>query len=559
VAPQEVSPDGRKLAFIAADADGKLRLWIRPLDSLEARVLPGIEIASGPLPFFWSFDSRFIAFRSADNRLKKVDVSGGPAQTICDVRGDVGGGSWSRDGVIVYGDVESGLMRVSAAGGTPTALTTPDPSRQESGHVSPKFLPDGRHFLYFRYSSKAGNSGIYVGAIDVKPSEQSSQPLFANQATPIYYLPSASSGTSGISSNGYLLFYREGTVLAQAFDSNKLELSGDPVPVAEQVGNFEGVSGFFSASSNGVLVYVGGGSAGNAQLTWFDRQGKNLGTVGEPGIFGTLALSRDGKQAAASDSLAADQGKLQLFDLTRGGDATRFTFDTSEDIYPVFSPDGGRIVFTSLRDGSANLYQKLTNGAKDEEPLLKSAEAKYPSSWSRDGRFLLYTDVSPKTKDDIWILPLEGGRKAPVLFQGTEFNETMGRFSPDGRWIAYYSDESGHYEVYIREFSLGSDGKPEPTAKHQISNGGGTGGSWRDDGKELIYVALDRRTVMSAEITTQPVFESSLAKPLFRTPAGAGTGTTTADGNRFLIAVPVNQGGPQQFTVVQNWQAGLKK
>jgi Tol biopolymer transport system component len=175
-----VSPDGRKIAFIAPDGQGQLHLWIRSLDSLDARVLPGIEIASGPLPFFWSYDSRFIAFRSPDNKLKKADVSGGPAQTVCDVR------ATCRDGVIVYGDVGSGLMRVSPAGGTPTALTAPDLSRQENGHVSPKLLPDGRHFLYFRYSSRPGNSGIYVGSIDAKPTEQSSQPLFANQATPVY-------------------------------------------------------------------------------------------------------------------------------------------------------------------------------------------------------------------------------------------------------------------------------------------------------------------------------------------------------------------------------------
>ncbi len=560
VAPQEVSPDGRKLAFIAADADGQQHLWIRSLDSLDARILPGIELGSGPLPFFWSYDSRFIAFRSPDNRLKKVDVSGGPAQTICDVRGDVGSGSWNRDGVIVYGDVGGGVMRVSAAGGTPIPLTAPDPARKEIGHVGPKLLPDGRHFLYFRYSTTPGNSGIYVGAIDAKPSEQSSQPLFANHATPAYYVPSGSSGTSGNSSSGHLLFYREGTVLAQAFNPNKLELSGDPVPVAEQVGNFQGVAGFFSASANGVLIFVGAsGGAGNAQLTWFDRQGKKLGTVGEPGVFGTLALSRDGKQAAASDSLAAGQGNLRLFDLTQSGAATRFTFDTSADMYPVFSPDGSRIVFTSLRDGSANLYQKLTNGAKDEELLLKSGEAKYSASWSSDGRYLLYTEVSPKTKLDIWILAMEGSQKAPMLFQGTEFNETDAQLSPDGHWIAYASDESGRYEVYVREFSLGSDGKPEATAKHQISSGGGLGPHWRDDGKELIYASLDLRTTLSAEVATNPAFHDSPEKALFQLPTSVASAGVTADGKRFLVALPVGQSGPQQFTVVLNWQAGLKK
>jgi Tol biopolymer transport system component/predicted Ser/Thr protein kinase len=554
-APQEVSPDGRKLAFAAVEAGGKLRLWIRSLDSLDARPLPGIELANTPQPFFWSYDSRFLAFFSADHKLKKVDISGGPAQTLCDAA-DVAGGGWNRDGVILFGGVRSGVMRVSAAGGTPVALTAVDQARQELGHLVPKFLPDGRRFVYFRASNTPGNGGVYVGAIDAKPSEQSPKPLLSNDAFPVYYVPSGNSGS------GHVLFYREETVLAQAFNPNKLELSGDPVPVAEQVGNLQRFAGFFSASTNGMLTYVGGNTSGNFQLTWFDRQGKNLGAVGEPGIFGgPPALSPDGKQAAAtrSDSLAGLKGNLWLYDLTLGGAPARFTFDASLDEYPVFSPDGSRIIFASRRNGPADLYQKFTNGARNEEPLLKSAETKLPYSWSRDGRYLLYTVVSPKTRDDVWVLPMEGGKKAPIIFQGTEFNETRAHFSPDGHWIVYDSDETGRLEVYVREFLLGADGKPEATAPHLISNGGGTGLSWRDDGKELFYVSGDRRTVMSVEISTKPVFQSSPAKPLFQSPVGVAFGTPAADGKRFLLAVPVNQSGPQQFTVVQNWQAGLKK
>jgi len=555
LAPQEVSPDGRKLAFETQDATAKFRLWVRSFDSLDARMLSGIESVPAPLPFFWSYDSRFIVFRSADQKLKKVDISGGPAQTLCDAPSDVGGGSWSKDGVILYGGITSGVMRVSAAGGTPTALTSVDPARQERGHVDPKFLPDGRHFLYDRISNTPGNSGIYVGSIDAKPSEQSSKPLLVNDASPAYYVP------SGDSSTGHLLFYREGTVLAQAFDPKKLELSGDPVPVAEPVGGFQILYGFFSASANGVLVYVGGSSAGNTQLTWFDRDGKNLGTVGEPGNITYPALSRDGKQAAVSRSDAQSHGSnLWLYDLTRGGAATRFTFDASTDTYPVFSPDGSRIVFASARDGLRNLYQKFTSGAKNEEPLLKSAEPKLPYSFSPDGRFLLYTVQTAKAKRDIWILPMDGSKKEPMPFQTTEFEEIATQFSPDGRWIAYGSDESGRYEVYVREFLLGSDGKPEATGKHQISSGGGLPSLWREDGKELLYVAADRRTVMSAEISTKPVFQSLPGKVLFQLPSASTTApAVTADGKRFLATLPVSQSGPQQFTVVQNWQAGLKK
>jgi eukaryotic-like serine/threonine-protein kinase len=471
-----------------------------------------------------------------------VDISGGPAQTLCDAA-TVGGGSWSPDGTILYGSFAAGVvMRVSAAGGTPTALTALDPARQERAHAFPKLLPDGRHFLYFRASSTPGNSGIYVGSIDAKPSEQSTKPLLVNEAFPEYYVPSKDSGT------GHLLFYRDGTVLAQPFNPVKLELSGDPVPVAEQVGSTGG-SGFISASTNGVLTYVEeNGGAGNAQLSWFDREGKNLGTVGEPGIFSSSALSPDGRQAAVSrfDLQQARSSNLWLFDLIRGGAATRFTFDASQDESPVFSPDGSRIVFMSLRDGSANLYQKLTNGAKNEEPLLKSAENKIPYSWSGDGRFLLYTVQTAKTKGDIWILPMEGSKQEPMPFQATEFNEAFPRFSPDGHWVAYESNESGRYEVYVREFSLGSDGKPEATGKHQISNGGGGVPQWRGDGKELFYVSLDRRTFMSAEITTKPVFQSLPGKMLFQLPTAVTTiPAVSADGKRFLVAMPLSQGGTQ--------------
>jgi len=553
-AAQAVSPDGRKLAFSAIGADGKVQLWIRSFDSLDARPIPGVELATWPEPFLWSFDSRSVAFYSVDHKLKRVEVAGGPAQTLCDAQ-DVAGGSWSPEGVILTGAFSRGVvLRVSASGGTPTALTTLDPARQEYAHSSPQLLPDGRHFLYFRRSTTPGNSALYVGSIDAKPSEQSSKPLLANEQPPAFYVPSGDSGV------GHLLFYRDGAVLAQPFNPNKLELSGEPLPIAEKVGA-SSAGGFLSASANGVVVYSGGGPQ-NEELIWFGRDGKNLGTVGEPGAFGAPAISKNGKRVVVSrqETLFALRGSLWLYDLTRTGAATRLSFGGGYNSYPVFSPDGSRVVFGSDRDGPVNLYQKLTNGVKNEALLLKSDESKFPNGWSPDGRFLLYVSMSPKTRADIWILPMEGAEKQPILFQGTEFTESQAEFSPDGRWIAYMSNESGRAEVYVREFSLGSDRKPEATAERQISTSGGSFPHWREDGKELIFTLLNRRTVMSAAIVTKPLFQVSPPETLFELPLGVAIPpAVTADGQRFLADLLVGQNSAQPFTVVLNWQAALKK
>ena len=266
------------------------------------------------------------------------------------------------------------------------------------------------------------------------------------------------------------------------------------------------------------------------------------------------------------DSQSLSKANLWLIDLTRGdagqsGAFTRFTSDAYGDYVPVFSPEGDRIVFISTRSG-ASLYQKLTSGVKNEELLLKSHGNTAPSSWSPNGRFLLYSVPNEKAKNEIRILPMDGSQKNPMLFPGTEFNEDSAQFSPDGRSIAYQSDESGRYEIYVRAFSLDSDGKPEATEKHPISSGGGTSAHWVEGGKELIYVSSDGRTIMSTQITTKPTFHSSTAGKLFQLPVGlmgSLSFAVTGDGKRFLAEVPVGESGPRQFTVVLNWQAGLKK
>jgi eukaryotic-like serine/threonine-protein kinase len=553
-----LSPDGRQLAFAATGSDGVQRLWIRSLDSLKARPLPGSESPQFP-PFFWSPDSRYIAFQ-AGGKLKKIDVSGGSVETLCDLSGGLAvGGSWNRDGVIIFGNSNGGIMRVSANGGSASALTTLDRSRKENVHFLPSFLPDGRHFIYLRGSEKPENGGVYVGSLDAKPEQQDSKRLVATSWGPAY-VPSSDP------SMGRLLFLRDGTLMAQPFDARRLELSGEPVTVADQVGAFL-QGGFFSASINDVLVYRTGGVGGSYQLAWFDRQGKVLGRVGEAGAYATLALSPDGKRAIVGRLDPQGQNvALWLLDLSRGT-STRFTFGDSIALFGTWSPDSSRIIFASNPGGPRgvyDLYQKLASGVKDEELLLQSNENKFPTSWSRDGRFLLYMAPDPKTiKEQLWVLPLEGDKK-PFLFLRTESNNAEGQFSPDGHWVAYVSDESGRSEIYVRTFSPGSAaGSSDVGGKWLISTDGGTDPRWRRDGKELYYAALDGK-LMAVDVMTTRGFQAGVPIILFTVPPPVAIATAyqwdaTPDGERFVAPAPSEQQSAAPFTVVLNWQAGLKK
>jgi len=443
-------------------------------------------------------------------------------------------------------------MRVSANGGSPSPLTTLDPSRKEISNDLPAFLPDGRHFLYLRRSSTAENTGVYIGSLDAKPEEQDSKRLLATEWASAY-VPSSDPKM------GRLLFIRDGMLLAQPFDARRLEVSGSPITVAEQIGAFLD-GGFFSASSNGVLVYRASGGGVAQHLAWFDRQGKVLGTAAEPGTYLTLALSPDGTRVAVSR--LEGNAALWLVDLSRGT-STRFTFGTSDAVFGAWSPDGSRIIFNSKPSGVYDLYQKLTSGVKDEEPLLQSSVNKYPTSWSRDGRFLLYHASDPKTtKTELWVLPLEGDKKPfPILH--TEFNSDEGQFSPDGHRVTYVSDESGREEVYVRTFSPDSTAAaPGAGGKWLISTGGGTEPRWRGDGNELYYLSPDRE-LMAVEIATSPMFRAGVPKALFQTPQNAIAANLqswdlTSDGKRFLFVAPTEQYAVP-FTVVQNWQAGLKE
>jgi len=554
-----LSPNGRQLAFLAPGTDGRNLVWVRALDSLEPRPLPGTENVSGP-PVFWSPDSRFIAFQTG-SKLKKIDISGGPSQDICDTSATVLGGAWNRDSVIIFGTDGDGIMQVSAAGGVPVLLTTT--GAQNEVHVFPFFLQDGRHFLYLRAPAKPG---IYLGALDVRPEQQSSSQILSTSLMATY-TASADPG------KGRLLFLREGTLLAQVFDEKSLQLQGEPIPVAERVGSLF-LSGQFSVSPNNVLAFRGGKTAlWLSRLTWFDRQGKPLGHIGEPGEFSytDLALSPDGRLLAAAridpKLSGGEMGNwvIWFLDLIRGG-STRFTFDLAPDSAPVWSPDGTRAAFAANRAGGNGIYQKATSGSGKEQELIRATgDSKLPDDWSHDGRFLLYTQLDPRTHADLWVLPLAvdgtpSGTATP--FANTEFSEEQGRFSPDTRSIAYASDESGRSEIYIQPFPAPPDGG----GKTLISRDGGSEPRWRRDGKELFYFSPDGR-LMSVDVTEGAISKASVPKALFQIPVPQISHNAVAvqvfgwdvapDGKRFLIDMPTTSSEP--VTVVLNWTTDLKK
>jgi len=531
-----ISPDGRRLVISVRDSSGKTLLWLRSLDSLTLQPLPGTENAAFP---FWSPDSHFIGF-FAGSKLKKIDVSGGPPQALCDASTG-GGAAWNRDGVIIFTpDISNSLYRVSASGGVPTPITTLDESRQEVSHKYPQFLPDGRHFLYQAQSAQAENTAIYVGALDSKENKR----LVSARAKAAYAPP------------GYLLFLRERTLMAQPFDADKLLLRGEPFPLAEQV-SVNTVLGLanFSVSDNGVLTYMTGRFAAG-QPALFDRGGKLLSSVGPMGEYFNIFFSPDEKRVAAAITDAQSGTRdVWLVDIVRGT-PTRFTFDPAEDFLPIWSPDGSRIVFASDRDGPGNLYQKSASGAGNEEELLKTNERKWPADWSRDGRFVIYTNLSQKTKLDLWVLPVTGEQK-PTPFLQSSFNEDYARFSPDGRLVAYASDESGKFEVYVQTF-------PASGGKWLVSTNGGVQPRWRRDGKELFYIAPDKK-LMAVDVKLETsTFEAGVPRALFQTrvvsyPNPRNVYEVSADGQRFLIITPLEEATSTPITVVVNWNADLKR
>jgi Tol biopolymer transport system component len=548
-----LSPDGRHLAFTARDDGGTVHLWVRSLNALEARLLPGTEGAWSP---FWSPDSRQIAF-AVERTLKKVDLAGGPPQTLGESATTVGMGAWSADGVIVFGTRGQGpLYRIPAAGGVATPLTVVDPARADGAQSFPQFLPDGRRFLYYRQSTKPEHQGLYAGSLDVPAEQQSTTRLLATSLG-TFAIASAPAGER-------LLFLRDGTLFEQPFDVESLQVQGEPTPLVEDVGG-TGQFGYFSVSANGVLVYrTGAASATNTQqLAWLDRKGAVVDAIGEVRPYstqgGSMAIAPDGNRAVivVAPTLIPD---LWFVDFAREV-STRFTHQTGGAGAPIWSPDGSRIAFRLSRSGVVDTYVKDVNGTADETALMTAPGAETPTDWSRDGRFLLFQTANPKTAVDIWIAS-PGRETAPVPLLSTAFNEGFARFSPDGRWIAYASNESGRSEVYLRPFSVDGSGKPSVGPKWLVSNAGvvpSGGPRWRGDGRELYFRQPDGAMMAVDVMFGSGKVSTSLPRQLFDLSAAVNNWDVASNGQRFLVLLPANPQTSDPISVVLNWSQGLPR
>jgi Tol biopolymer transport system component len=570
-----ISPDGRSIAFVARQTNGTGDSWylfVRSVHSVTPQRLAETENATLP---FWSSDSRFVAFMSGP-KLKKVEASGGPPAEICDAAGFLGG-TWNRDGVILFGSSQ-GIYRVPAEGGKPEALTHIDAG--QSGHYWPHFLPDGRHFLFTAWSGQASNRAIFAGSIDSKT------------ATKVL----AAGSNAGYAEPGYLVFHREAAVYAQPFDAARLSVSGEPARIADEI-TYDGSNGMghFSVSRSGALAYNfnSSGSSGATggsqtdlsewQLTWVNRTGQILDMVGPPAAYRGIEVSSDTKRVAVHRH---DVNGGDIYVLEPNGSDKRLTFDASQhNSSPVWSPDGSKIAYASLRKGKWGLYQNLSDGSGTEEVLYESDLLAVPSSWSPDGKRLVFWVQDPKSAGDIWVLTLDDKKAAKLI--ATPFNETHPQISPDGKWIAYTDNsKDGRSEVYVQPFPAG-------TGRYQISNNGGDWARWRGDTKELFYHSIGnfnspgvdagaittRGQLISVSINANGAsLEHSIPADIviFTLLNLAHSGgpyqmyAVSPDGQRFLIAqysapasgAGISQIGPDTFsglTIALNWAASLKK
>jgi eukaryotic-like serine/threonine-protein kinase len=530
-----ISPDGGAIAFVAASR-GIRKLWVRPLDSAGARELPGTEGADQP---FWSPDGRSLGF-FGEGRLKRIDLAGGPSVVVANASA-ARGAAWAPDGTIIFTpSVTSGLQGVSAAGGgIPVPLT--NLSRGESSHRWPQILPDGKRFLYYVQSADPLISGTYLASLG-RPQEKT--PVGQNLYNALYAPPSRTHPS-------YLLFLRENALIARAFDPARGYFSGEavPVPGAEAVSTAPGINrAHFSVSHQGTLLFAHGND--RYQLTWFNREGKVVSSVGQPDQYQSIRISPDGKGVAVSRS---DGGRLDIWRIDSGGGApNRLTFDGNGYRF-AWAPDGRRLFYSS----AGKMFETDTNGTGQSSAAVPTQNPAFSMDWSPDGRYLMYEETSPETQADLWIVSARGERK-PVAYLKTPFSEIDGQFSPDSKWVAYSSDESGgRFEIYVRAFPAGA-------AKFPVSNGGGTLPRWRQDGKELFYRGTDGRLMVVSVRPSAQGLEFSSPKALFSIAPPAGIFAypydVSPDGQTILALAPAaGEAGASSLTVLVNWQASLKK
>jgi eukaryotic-like serine/threonine-protein kinase len=529
-----VSPDGRHLEVSTETADGIERVWIRTLSALSPRALPGTESAFAP-PVIWSPDSTMLAFDTVGS-LRKVSLAGGAPQKVCDLAGTAVGGSWNRAGVIIVGNPFGGVLQCPAAGGVASPATFVDPSARET-HVFPSFLSDGRRFIYLRVSrTTPEQSGVYLTELNA-PVPGIGTRLITTGFAATYVL-----GANG--GRGKVVFARDGALFAQELDEERLALRGEPLKLADSIGSYLDWP-YFSASTT-TLVYRAPDPP--VQLSWFDRQGHDLGRVGSPQHVAGLALSPDGHRilvARHAPQSTADQD-LWLHESHR---ERRMTSAPTLEFWPVWSSDD-RFVYGS-GGGGTGVYQQAVGA--DRQLVFDSGQFDMPTSVSADGKLTLFTTVrDPAMRTDVWVRAAEGPASAGVPLVRRAFDQGQAQFSPDARWVAYVSNESGRNEVFVAEFRVDpKTGQPTLGDSSPVSDGGGFAPRWRGDGRELFYLTADG-SLMVVEVSSTKGFSAGPSTRLFAVPGAFPEWGVTRDGNRFLLAVPVEP--PPPFTIIQGWQ-----
>ena len=531
-----ISPDGRLLAYQAADTLGRVMIWVRPLNALAANPLPGTEEAGRP---FWSPDSRYVAY-FLGNQLKKIAVAGGPPQLICETKSAADGAWGTRDIILFDGAAGDSLRQVSANGGVASVATSIDRTAGETEHAWPCFLPDGKRFLFVAFTS-GGESGLELrlgtlGSPDhIRLGKVGSRPEFAPPDLVLYTL--------------------DATLMARHLNLRNGRWKGDPFPVAERVMVRANGQANFSVSQTGVLATMAGGSADRSELVWVDRTGRRLAREGAPAAYRDLALSPDGGRLAyAVVDVKAGSQDLWVRDLKRGV-SSRLTFGDGNEVWPIWSPDGTRIAFGASGTGPFGVWEKLADGTGVEDSLFTPSFHAAPTDWSHNGR-LMVLNTWPAGNPDLATISSDGHSGASVIVNSA-FPETGGRLSPDGRWLAYVTNETGRPEVYVRAF-------PGPGGKWQVSTGGGSEPQWRADGRELFYRGERGTVIMAAPVETAAAFQAGTPERLFDATLTRGDQNRNryvadAAGQRFLLNLPLDTNSMDAFNVVLNWTTEVAK